>query len=165
MLMVEVFLPDSQKNIKKIFLFEKSVFINCRIDELYNFHLDTNNLPKISPSFPKASIKKISEIPLREGSSLTVTLNFFLFKTDWEILIKKVEQNKFIGDLQVKGIFEYWYHSHIFESKGDGVIMTDKVEFIPPFGFIGKIFLPVIKIQLYTMFNYRHKKTKLIFEK
>lgn len=163
--MAEVFLPDNEKNIKRTFLFEKSVFIKCRIDDLFNFHLDTYNLTRISPSFPKASIKKISEIPLKQGSSITVTLNFILFKIDWEIFIKKVESNKLIGDLQVKGMFEYWYHSHIFELKGDGVIMTDKIEFIPPFGFIGKIFLPFIKIQLATMFNQRHKKTKSIFEK
>ena len=151
-------------NNEKKYLFQKSVIIKCRLEEIFNFHLDTNNLPKISPLFPKAAVKKISEIPLRKNSTVTVSLNFLLFKSDWEILIRELEANKLIGDLQTKGIFEYWYHSHIFDLKGNEVRMTDKVEFIPPFGILGKIFIPLIQFHLYIMFKHRHKKTKMIFE-
>lgn len=152
-------------NTNKKYAFQKSVSINCDLDELFKFHLDTNNLPKISPSFPKATIKQISDIPLKKGSNVTVLLNFLIFKTDWEIFIKEIEPNKLIGDYQTKGIFEYWYHSHIFDQEGNRVVMTDRVEFIPPLGLLGRLFIPLIKIQLKLMFNYRHKKTKAIFEK
>lgn len=152
------------QNEKKKYLFQKSVTINSNNDVVFNFHLDTNNLPKISPSFPKASLKSISDMPLKKESTVTIELNFFLFKLDWEILIKELIPNKLIGDLQLKGIFEYWYHSHIFDVKGEQVIMTDKVEFIPPFGKFGKLLIPFIRLQLSIMFNYRHKKTKLFFE-
>lgn len=147
-----------------MYTFEKSVEIKCDIDELFKFHLDTNNLPLISPPFPKAFIVKISDVPLKEGSQVIVSLNFIFSKSEWEILIEKVIQNKLIIDLQQKGIFEYWRHSHIFEPKGDRVLMSDKIEFIPPFGLLGKLSLPLIKLQLRLMFNYRHKKTKMIFE-
>lgn len=151
-------------SVKKKYIFEKSVSISSDIEDIFNFHLDTNNLPKISPSFPKASLIKISEIPLQKGSEVTVGLDFILFKKEWEILIKELIPNKLIGDLQLKGVFEYWYHSHIFENKGEQVTMTDKVEFIPPFGKFGKLLIPFIRLQLSIMFNYRHKKTKLFFE-
>jgi ligand-binding SRPBCC domain-containing protein len=133
---------------KKKYIFQKSVDIKCGLEELFNFHLDTNNLPKISPSFPNASIKKISEVPLRKNSTVTVSLNFLLFRSDWEILIRELEANKLIGDLQ----------------KGNEVKMTDKVEFIPPFGVLGMCLIPLIRFQLNMMFRYRHKKTKMIFE-
>ena len=117
-------------------------------EELFQFHLDTNNLPKISPPFPKAKLKSISDIPLKEGSKVTVSLNFFLFETDWEIEIEKVKEGELIVDLQKKGLFEYWRHSHIFEKNDDKVIMTDKVEYIPPFGKLGKLLNPFIRLQL-----------------
>lgn len=159
--MAEVFsLADSKKKYELI----QSVELETEIGEIFKFHLDTNNLPEISPSFPKASVKSISDVPLKQDSTVTVTLNFILFKTDWEILIEKVIENELIVDLQKKGLFEYWSHSHIFESKNGKVIMTDKVEFIPPFGFLGRLSLPFIRLQLTQMFNYRHKKTKQIFE-
>ena len=151
--------------VKRKYIFEKSVAIKCNLKELFKFHLDTNNLPEISPPFPRAKVKKISEIPLQKGSTVIVSLNFFLFKTDWEILIEELEENKLIGDFQTKGIFDYWYHSHIFDLRGNQVIMTDKVEFIPPLGVLGRILIPLIQLQLFVMFNHRHKKTKLIFER
>ncbi len=149
---------------KKKYEFIQSVEIETEIGEIFNFHLDTNNLPEISPAFPKASVKSISDVPLKQDSTVTVTLNFFFFKTDWKILIDEVVENILIVDLQQKGLFEYWRHSHIFESKNGKVIMTDKVEFIPPFEFLGRLSLPFIRLQLKQMFNYRHKKTKQIFE-
>lgn len=149
---------------KKKYEFIQSVEIEAVIGELFQFHLDTNNLPKISPGFPKASIKSISDIPLKKGSSVTVTLNFIVFKTDWEIFVDEVIENKLILDLQMKGLFEYWSHSHIFEAKDKSVVMTDIVQFIPPFGFLGRLVLPFIYLQLKLMFNYRQKKTKQLFE-
>lgn len=149
---------------KKKYEFIQSVEIKTEIGELFQFHLDTNNLPKISPSFPKASIKSISDIPLKKGSSVTLTLNFIVFKTGWEILVDEVIENKLIVDLQMKGLFEYWSHSHIFEAKDKSVVMTDIVQFIPPFGFLGRLILHFIYLQLKLMFNYRQKKTKQLFE-
>lgn len=149
---------------KKKYEFIQSVEIEAELGELFQFHLDTNNLPKISPGFPKASIKSISDIPLKKGSSVTVTLNFIVFKTDWQILVDEVIENKLIVDLQMKGLFEYWSHSHIFEAKNDKVVMTDRVEFIPPFGIVGKLLLPFVQLQLKFMFKYRHRKTKQLFE-
>lgn len=149
---------------KKKYEFTQSVEIETELGKLFQFHLDTNNLPKISPTFPKAAIKSISDIPLKKGSRVTVTLNFILFKTDWEILVDEVIENKLIVDLQMKGLFEYWSHSHIFEAKNGKVVMTDRVGFIPPFGVIGKLFFPFIQLQLKFMFNYRHRKTKQYFE-
>lgn len=151
-------------DLKKKYEFIQSVEIETEMGEIFNFHLDTNNLPKISPAFPSASIKSITDVPLKEGSTVTVTLNFILFKTDWEILIERVIDGQLIVDLQKNGLFEYWRHSHIFETVEDKVVMTDKVEFIPPFGTFGRLFLPLINFQLKQMFKFRHSKTKNLFE-
>jgi len=42
-------------------------------------------------------------------------------------------------DEQTKGIFDYFRHDHIFETKDDKVLMTDVFEYKSPFGFLGKI--------------------------
>ena len=42
-------------------------------------------------------------------------------------------------DEQTKGIFDYFRHDHIFESKEDKTIMTDVFEYLAPFGFLGRI--------------------------
>ena len=145
--------------------FEKSISIKSAVEKIFEFHLDTNNLPIISPGFPRPEIKSISDIPLREGSHVSLILNFLLFTTEWKIKIEEVIINKRIVDLQESGFFEYWRHSHIFEAEGDEVVMTDRVEFIPPLGSFGKLLVPFFKLQIRIMFYLRHRKTKQFFEK
>lgn len=145
------------------YIFEKSVILNCDIKELFSFHLDTNNLPLISPPFPKVKLKFMSDNPLVVNSKIVVNISFFLFSLNWTILIKEIVEPELVVDCQDKGIFEYWCHSHIFENYKGHVKMIDKVEFLPPYGMLGRLLLPFFFLQLIIMFNYRHKKTKNLF--
>ncbi len=150
--------------INKKYIFEKSVLIKCELYEIFNFHCDTNNLPKISPPGIKAEIIYMSDTPLKLGSEIKIRLSKFFIHKDWEIKIKNYDSPKLISDYQIKGLFNYWHHYHIFEQLDDKINMTDKIEYIPPFGIFGKFLNPIIKLQLNSMFKYRHKQTKRIFE-
>ncbi|MDP2303702.1 MAG: SRPBCC family protein [Ignavibacteria bacterium] len=152
-------------NIQKYYTFEKSVLIRTSKINLFEFHRDTNNLPKISPLFPKVKLISISEFPLQNDSVIIIQLNFILFKIYWEIRITDFVFNEKIADIQIKGPFKFWKHYHIFTSVDEGTIITDRIDFIPPFGIIGKVLLPLIKLQLFLMFKLRHHKTKSLFER
>ena len=146
----------------KKYHFEKSVRINCDINELFDFHRDVNNLSKISPGYVKTEIVELSDNPLKLNSKIVLKVKLIILSIYWHIRISELQKPHKIVDLQEKGIFKYWMHTHQFEGTGNGVVMTDKIEFIPPIGVIG---LPFVKLQLMQMFRYRHKKTKEIFEK
>ncbi|MCF8412762.1 MAG: SRPBCC family protein [Melioribacteraceae bacterium] len=148
----------------KKYLFQKFIEIKAPQNEVFEFHRDTNNLPIISPPFPKAQILSMSEIPLIRGSEIVIQLNFLLFRQVWEITISEFEIPTMISDFQKRGLFEYWHHYHIFEPTEHGVKMIDKVEFTPPLGILGRIVNPLIFLQLELMFRYRHRKTKEYFE-
>jgi ligand-binding SRPBCC domain-containing protein len=42
-------------------------------------------------------------------------------------------------DEQVRGPFKAFRHVHEFEARGNGSLMTDRVEFTAPFGPLGRI--------------------------
>lgn len=149
----------------KTFKFKKSVCINCDIYKIFDFHLNTNNLPIVSPPFPFVENIEISDIPLKLNSKVKLTLNFFLFKSEWQLKVAELVSPNLIADLQLKGLFKYYIHRHKFSGVKEGVIMTDEIEFTPPFGFAGLIGLPFIYIQFLIMFMIRHRKTKRYFEK
>lgn len=134
------------------------------MEDIFNFHCDTENLPKISPPGIKAEIVYMSERPLKLNSEIIIKLSKFLFHMDWIIHIKNYEYPKLISDYQEKGIFNYWHHYHIFEEADGKVKMTDRIHYIPPFGILGKLVNRIIRMQLNSMFNYRHKQTKILFE-
>lgn len=148
----------------KKYKFEKSVLINADIEKVFNFHADTNNLPKISPRNVSSELIEISDVPLKKRSKVIVRVSKFGIGINWKLQIENFNFPNLISDLQIKGPFEYWHHYHIFEIEDKKVKMTDRIEFVPPFGTIGKLFLPVINYQLKNMFEHRHLKTKEIME-
>lgn len=144
--------------------FTKSVLINTEINKLFDFHTNPENLNKISPPFLKVKIKSISDIPLVKDSLIVLEVGNFGFVTEWKVQIKECQKPTLVKDLQLKGLFGFWEHSHIFEVAGDKVKMTDSIDFTPPFGFLGYFLCPFIFLGLNVMFSIRHKKTKELFE-
>ncbi len=67
--------------------------------------------------------------------------------------------------MQNSGPFGAWSHTHSFVAEADGTRVFDRVEYQPPFGFIGKLLDPIlVKPSLAYRFGYRSKKTREILE-
>lgn len=145
--------------------FEKSVAINCSVEKAFAFHTDTNNLKLISPSSVKTEIIRI-ELPMVLNSEVELNITQYgIFKSYWKVKITRYVQNKVIGDFMVKGPFKHWYHEHIFEMKDGKTIMTDKVDYSLPLGFLGNIaHILFVKRLIQKMFEYRHRRTKSVLE-
>ena len=57
-----------------------------------------------------------------------------------------------------------WHHEHILEETNDGIIMRDKLSYIPPFGIFGQILNKLfIQKQINRIFEYRTKILDEIF--
>lgn len=145
--------------------FEKSVIMNCPIERAFTFHTDTNNLKLISPSSVKTEIIKI-ELPLVLNSEVELEVTQFgIFKSNWKVKITQYKENEVIGDYMLKGPFKYWYHRHCFDRQAGKTVMTDRIDYKLPFGFLGDIAYALFaKKMIEKMFDYRHKKTKEILE-
>ncbi|MBP7542450.1 MAG: hypothetical protein KA747_02475 [Ignavibacteriaceae bacterium] len=147
------------------FKFEKSVVIKAGLRELFNFHLNTQNITIISSPFPVIEKIEMSSNPLKTDSTVSLLLNFLIFRQNWIMKISEVKPFEVVTDIQVKGPFKVWEHKHIFEETNAGVKMTDNIIFSPPWGVIGLLTLPLLYLQLYLMFSDRHRRTRNFFER
>jgi ligand-binding SRPBCC domain-containing protein len=147
------------------FKFEKSVVIKAGLRELFNFHLNTQNITIISSPFPVIEKIEMSSNPLKTDSTVSLLLNFLIFRQNWIMKISEVKPFEVVTDIQVKGLFKVWEHKHIFEETNAGVKMTDNIIFSPPWGVIGLLTLPLLYLQLYLMFSDRHRRTRNFFER
>lgn len=69
-----------------------------------------------------------------------------------------------VVDEQRVGPYKFWHHQHLIEPHADGVLMTDIITYIPPFGFLGDIANTlIIKNKLHHIFDYRQKALEDIF--
>lgn len=149
-----------------MYIFEKSILINCSVKDAFEFHSDTNNLSKISPGNIKVSILKL-ELPLRKGSGIDLKIKQFgIFTSVWKLRIKNFEPFRLITDELISGPFKYWEHDHIFSEKDEKILMTDKVRYKLPLGAFGNMAHSVfVKRMIESQFDSRQIKTREILEK
>ena len=75
------------------------------------------------------------------GEGQEVTWRARHFGVPWTMTsrITALEFPTTFTDEQVRGPFTSFRHVHDFQSTGTGSIMTDRVEFTAPFGFLGRL--------------------------
>lgn len=144
--------------------FIKSSYINCEVSDLFDFHLDTNNLTYITPSDTKVELLTKDFKPI-QSQILRIKSTKYFIPMYWEVKIEKIDNPNLLVDLALKSPFAFWEHKHIFIKHGNMSELKDVITYSLPFGFIGKIFNFLIKKDIEKMFNYRHKMTKEILEK
>ena len=145
-------------------IFEKSTLIKCTQEELFDFHLDANNLKQITPSDIKIKLLTPNFVP-KENAIMKVrsTKNFIPFT--WEVKIDKIQRPNKLVDIALKSPFKYWEHQHLFIKHENYTELRDVIKYELPFGFIGSFLDPFIYNDLTKMFDFRHKVTKQILEK
>lgn len=141
--------------------FEKISTINCKIEDLFEFHIDIKNLQNITPPDTKVNLLNKDFVPVEGGVLKIKTVKSFI-PTTWEVQIAKIQKPNILVDIALKSPFKYWKHSHIFTQKGNICELKDIVEYELPFGKIGDLFDFFIQNELKKMFDYRHKVTKEI---
>lgn len=148
-----------------MFVFEKSVLIDCNISKVFEFHTDTNNLPLITPPGIKVEILKL-DTPVNKGSEIELNITQFgFYKSRWNLTIAEFINDKLISDKQISGPFKSWIHHHIFEPKNNQTLMTDKIELELPFGILGKsVYKILVKNLIRKQFEFRHEVTKKLLE-
>ena len=148
----------------KRFNFTMSSTIKTTPQALYDFHSDTNNLPKITPPWIGVRIVNL-ELPLREKSQVILDIKQFGLTTRWVMQIDRLEAPYRVCDKALKSPFKYFYHEHSFEKTDDeSTLLKDSIDFELPLYPLSLIALPFIKRDMRKMFAYRHKETKKLFE-
>ena len=147
-------------------IIEKSVTIAAPIEAVFDFHTDTNNLRLISPPWIAANVVRQEG----EGKGKIIELRiiqFGVFPSRWHVSIDEFERPFRITDLMLSGPMKYFRHTrHLTQPCASLTELVDHVEYVLPFGAIGRIADKLSVHQMMDqMFEYRHKKTKEILEK
>jgi ligand-binding SRPBCC domain-containing protein len=148
----------------KIFELYFQTPIKASQEELFDFHLDTKNLPKITPANTQVEIVKLP-LPMAKGNVIELDITKFFVTQRWKIQIKEFEPLYKITDYALQSPLPYFEHEHIFEKVDDkNSLLCDKVKFSLPLYPLSLIILPFVKADMKKMFHYRHEITRKILE-
>lgn len=148
-----------------IYLLEVSQFLKISLSEAWDFFSSPGNLSKITPDHMGFEITSGIHEKMYTGQIITYKVSPFLgIKTNWVTEITHVAEGRFFVDEQRFGPYRMWHHEHHFEVKGGGVLMTDRVSYKLPFGFLGRIAHSLfVKNQLKQIFEYRETYLSKVF--
>jgi ligand-binding SRPBCC domain-containing protein len=145
-------------------IYEKTSLIECQVQELFDFHLDTNNLKVISPKNIKVTLLNEGFMP-KEGAVLKLRTVKNFIPIIWEVKIDTLNAPNLLVDIALKSPFKSWKHSHVFTQIDENLCeLKDVVEYSLPFGFVGSLFNFFIHNELKSMFEFRHTITKQVLE-
>ncbi len=137
------------------------------LKEAWDFFSSPLNLSKITPSKMNFIVTSdyTENTKMYEGMIITYKVSPLLgIKMNWMTEITTVKEGKYFIDEQRFGPFKFWHHEHHFEEIDGGVLMTDRLSYGIPFGFIGQIANAIIvEKQTKEIFEYREKAVEELF--
>ena len=123
----------------KTYVLERVQFIPRPLTEVFPFFADASNLEAITPKFLNFQILTPRPIPLRPGSLIDYQIKLFGLPLKWRTRIEEFEPPQRFVDVQLRGPYKLWHHTHEFLETGGGTLMTDRVRYQLSFGPLGSL--------------------------
>jgi ligand-binding SRPBCC domain-containing protein len=128
------------------------------LEEVFEFFSRPENLAKITPASLGFEIITPQPIAMHAGALIDYTVRPFGIPIHWTTLIADYEPPHRFVDVQLKGPYAFWHHTHTFESARGGTRLTDRVRYALPFGPLGRIANSLaVKRQLRGIFDHRER--------
>jgi ligand-binding SRPBCC domain-containing protein len=127
--------------------------------EVFAFFADARNLEAITPAFLHFEIVPPVPVELRTGTLIEYRLSLFGVPFRWRTRIEEWEPGRRFVDLQLRGPYALWHHTHAFEDAEGGTRMTDRVRYRLPLGPLGAVAHPVfVRGTLERIFDFRRDR-------
>jgi ligand-binding SRPBCC domain-containing protein len=126
-------------------------------DEVFPFFGDAGNLEAITPPSLRFEIVTPRPIEMRVGALIEYRLRLRGIPISWLTRIEEWEPGVRFVDMQLRGPYALWHHTHTFEPDGDGgTLMRDTVRYALPGGPLAAIPHDLfVRRELAAIFDYR----------
>lgn len=122
-----------------VHVLERSQVVPRPRREVFAFFAEARNLEAITPAFLHFEILPPVPRPLRPGSLIDYRLSLFGLRFRWRTRIEVFEPERRFVDVQVRGPYGLWRHTHAFEDVPGGTRVSDRVEYELPLGPLGEV--------------------------
>jgi hypothetical protein len=145
-------------------LFEQEQLVRRPRREVFAFFADAANLERITPASLHFEIRTPQPIAMRAGATIDYDLALFGVRFRWHTLIESFEADSGFVDVQTKGPYRSWRHSHTFSDAPGGTLVRDRVEYELPFGPLGELTRRLfVARQLRRIFDFRRAAIEAAF--
>lgn len=127
------------------------------IERAFDFYSDTHNLAVLTPPWVHFELLTPEPVTMKPGTLLDYKLRLHGVPVRWQTRIETWEPPVRFVDIQLKGPYSLWEHTHLFEEDGDGAtVIHDRVRYAIPLGPLGTIAHRLfVRRDLERIFDYR----------
>lgn len=109
------------------------------LDEVFAFFADARNLDLLTPAWLRFRVITPPPIEMRPGALIEYSIRWHGLPLRWLTRIEEWTPPHGFVDVQLRGPYRQWHHTHRFTPDGDGVIIEDVVRYALPLGPLGRL--------------------------
>jgi len=126
-------------------------------EEVFEFFSAARNLEQITPPLLKFEVLTPEPIPMGEGTLIDYRLRVHGLPLRWRTKITRWNPPYQFADIQLRGPYKLWDHTHTFLEEDGGTRMIDEVTYELPFGPLGDIVHTLmVRRDVEEIFRYRN---------
>jgi ligand-binding SRPBCC domain-containing protein len=137
---------------------QASLLVPRASEQVFAFFSDPGNLARITPPAMRFQMRQPPE-RMAAGVEIGYRIRVFGIPLSWWSLIERWDPPRAFVDVQLRGPYKSWRHTHTFDERADGTLIEDTVEYELPLGRLGELLHPLVRGQLDTIFAFRRQAT------
>jgi ligand-binding SRPBCC domain-containing protein len=143
----------------KVRALHREQMIPVLLPEVFSFFSEARNLDPITPPWLHFQVLDQTDRELKAGTLIHYELAWHGLPVRWTTLIEEwCPPTKFV-DVQLKGPYRLWRHTHSFEVCDGGTLVRDTVQYAFPLGMLGDLFAGwMVRRDVERIFDYRAKQ-------
>jgi ligand-binding SRPBCC domain-containing protein len=133
------------------------------LSEVFEFFSRAENLERITPPWMQFKILTPLPITMKQGATIAYALRVRGIPMRWLTEIERWNPPFEFVDVQAKGPYKLWRHTHRFSEVRGGTLIEDVVEYALPFGWIGRLVHRLqVRRDLAQIFDYRTQRVQAL---
>ena len=130
-------------------------------DEVFSFFADARNLEALTPPWLKFAVLTPAPIEMRPGALIDYGIRVHGLPIRWRTEITEWNPPHRFVDLQLRGPYSLWHHTHTFEERAGGTLCLDDVRYRPRGGaLINWLF---VRRDIKRIFDFRQERLRALF--
>jgi len=145
----------------KEFLLQTELWLPRPRDEIFPFFAQARNLETITPSWLNFEVLTPAPIQMRPGTLIDYRIRVHGVPFRWRTEIAEWQPPHRFVDVQLRGPYTLWHHTHTFEEHDGGTLCADRVRYWPRGGALVNWLW--VRRDVQRIFQFRHRRLKELF--
>lgn len=135
-----------------------------RLEEVFAFFSRAANLEAITPDWLSFRVLSVVPEPIQKGTLIRYRLRLHGLPLHWTSEIEEWDPPHKFVDVQRRGPYKLWHHTHTFLAEGNNTRIRDEVFYELPLGPLGRIVHWLsVRRDVERIFSFRESKIRALF--